>query len=207
MKIFKRMSFLVFLALSVVMTSCGSDDDGNPNDPTDPSGSQIENAGNPHTYEFTFTGGELDGETRSGAIADNFIITELLLANYSAYTNFNENGLKGIDLHIFNEDMIISGGLFYKNNQTRDFGEGNTIDFSDLRIQMESPNIKYSSKAGTIELTEIDFTNSLGINEVYAGLAAYKITFNGTFINFQNANEVNIKGTVKVNFPANVEQY
>lgn len=194
----------MLLIAMLCIAGCKSDDDTGPEEP---SGNQIENAGNPHTYEFTFTGGELDGETRSGAIVDNFIITELLLVNYSAYTNFNEDGLKGIDLHIFNDEMIISGGFFYKNNQTRGFGEGNTIDFSDLRIQMEAPNVKYSSKAGTIELTEIDFTNSLGINEVYAGLAAYTITFNGTFVNFLNGNEVNIKGTVKVNFPANVEQY
>ncbi|SEA35185.1 hypothetical protein [Psychroflexus halocasei] len=58
-----------------------------------------------------------------------------------------------------------------------------------------------------LEFAEIDFTNSLGINTAYKGLAAYEIIFNGTFVNALNGIEVQIEGTLKVNFPENVEQY
>ena len=114
---------------------------------------------------------------------------------------------KDIDLHIFNNNIVIEGGFFYKNGATKNFGDNNTSDFSDLRIHLDPPNVKYMSKTGTIALSEVDFTNSVGKNEAYAGLAAYKIIFNGSFVNFTDGEEVNIKGTVKVNFPTDVEQY
>lgn len=201
----KHLNKIISLALIVFfigMTSCSSDDDS----VSDDMGSdQTAHAGEPHSYNFTITGGPLEGNY-SGEIENDLVITELMLANYSAYMEINPNGRKDISLHIFDEDLIISGAFFYKNGNTENFGEEQTVDFSNMSFQFEPSAIRYNSIAGTVELSEVDFTNSVGINQTYNGLAAYKVTFDGTFMDIMEGDEVHISGTVKVNFPDNVNE-
>ncbi|MGO3260393.1 MAG: hypothetical protein ACTIK4_03510 [Mesonia sp.] len=187
----------LFLILGFAFTSCGSDDDANP---SNSGGSQLEFAGNPHTYDFTITGGAIAGNY-TGEIENDIVVTELLLANYSAFMQFGNE--KDISLHIFKEDLIIGGSFNYKNGGVGSLDNNS----SNLSFQFEPSAIRYNSMAGNVELLEIDFTNSLGINTAYNGLAAYEIVFNGTFVNALDGDEVQIEGSVKINFPENVEQY
>lgn len=202
MKTFNKITALLLIIFFIAMTSCSSDDDSSSNDM---GGDQSMYAGQPHTYDFTITGGPIAGNY-SGEIENDMIITELLLSNYSAYMDYSGNGQKNISLHIFKEDLIIGGAFFYKNGNTPDFGENYSSDVSSMNFQFEPSGIRYNSVAGTVELSEVDFTNSVGINEAYTGLAAYKVTFDGTFIGMLEGDEVHISGTVKVNFPEDVDQ-
>lgn len=198
MKNFKTIPYL-FLLLSLTI-SCSSDDDTNP---TNSGGSQFEFAGDPHTYSFTITGGEIAGDY-TGEIENDLTVTELLLANYSAYMQFGNE--RSISLNIFKEDLIVGGSFNYINGAVGSLNS-NDNNASSLSFQFEPSAIRYNSASGSVQLSEIDFTNSLGINTAYTGLAAYEISFNGIFINAINGNEVQIEGSIKVNFPENVEQY
>lgn len=196
MKNFKTIPYL-FLLLTL---SCSSDDEPNP---PNSEGNQLEFAGDPHTYDFTITGGEIEGNY-SGEIENDLTVTELLLANYSAY--MQSGNKKNISLNIFKEDLVIGGSFSYVNGSVGSLNN-NDNNASSLSFQFEPSAIRYNSISGSVQLSEVDFTNSLGINSAYEGLAAYQIIFNGTFVNAINGNEVQIEGTVKVNFPENVEQY
>ncbi|SEA35076.1 hypothetical protein [Psychroflexus halocasei] len=197
MKYFKKTSYLILLIALSFLVGCTSDDDSNPSNPR---GSQLEFAGDPHTYNFTITGGEIAGDY-IGEIENDLTVTELLLANYSAYMQFGNE--KDISLNIFKENLIIGGSFNYAN------GTIGSLDnnASNLSFQFEPSAIRYNSVSGSMQLSEVDFTDSLGINTAYTGLAAYEISFNGTFINALNGSEVQIEGPIKVNFPENVEQY
>lgn len=202
----KTIKFLFLFTALIVMTGCSSDDSPTPNDPDDPDitlSDQLPNAGNPHTYEFTFTGGHLGGETISGEIANEMIITDLLLNNFSAYTE-HEVGRKVINFHILKEFISIGGEFYYQNGGINGFGDISEPDISSLSIQLSTPNVRYDSQSGTVSITELDFTDSVGINTYYAGLTACKITFNGTFMNFTDGDIADISGTIKLNFPENV---
>jgi len=163
MKFTKTIPYLILLLIVSFATGCGSDDDANP---SNSGGSQLEFAGEPHTYDFTITGGSIAGNY-TGEIENDIIVSELLLANYSAYIQFGNE--KNISLHIFKEDLIIGGSFNYINGGVGSLDNNS----SSLSFQFEPSAIRYNSIAGNVELLEIDFTNSLGINTAYNGLAAY----------------------------------
>ncbi|MBF8148592.1 hypothetical protein ITJ86_01710 [Winogradskyella sp. F6397] len=200
----KNLKFLFLFTTLIVMTGCSSDDSSSNSD-DDALTNLIPNAGNPHTYEFTVTGGQLDGETISGEIANEMVVTELILANYAAYTEFDP-GKKVIAFHILNEIISIGGDFYYQNGGVNGFGSVSEDDASNLSIQLDTPNVRFDSQTGTVSISELDFTDSVGENIYYAGLTACKFTFNGSFINFVNGEEVEISGTIKLNFPEDVSE-
>lgn len=110
MKNFKTIPYL-FLLLSLTI-SCSSDDDTNP---TNSGGSQFEFAGDPHTYNFTITGGEIAGDY-IGEIENDLTVTELLLANYSAYMQFGNE--RSISLNIFKEALLLVAVLTILTGQS-----------------------------------------------------------------------------------------
>ncbi|MGO2359398.1 hypothetical protein [Mesonia sp.] len=214
-KITKTLSLLLLSFSLVVLYSCSSDDDNNPNNTESPgSGAQ-------HTYELTITGGELDGQVLSGVIdnkadddasADDFIAT-------TGFTNSDEGpNLRLINLFMEDDQVGITGWVMY-NEETgisKDFGSGevDALSVSSLTISV-TPSSEfgeflggaYISNEGTVTLTNVKLLSFLST----AGTAAFQMNIEGTFIrplangSVDEMEEAHISGEIVFNVPVEME--
>ncbi|MDQ7917793.1 hypothetical protein RBU60_09415 [Mesonia sp. MT50] len=136
-KITKTLSLLLLSFSLVVLYSCSSDDDSNPNNSENPG------SGAPHTYELTITGGELDGQVLSGVIdnkADDDASADDFIAS-TGFTNSDEGpNLRLINLFMEDDQVGITGWVMY-NEETgisKDFGSGevDALSVSSLTISV-----------------------------------------------------------------------
>lgn len=190
--------FLLIALLSLTM-GCTKNNDTNPDDPD-----KKEIFGEPHSYQFTFTGGHYDGQTFSGEFENP---EDHLGGNSVVYV---ERSGDFIDISFFLENEEVSwGGDFLYHPSTKVTEEltlnpiysnnSSGADSSNFGITFKKEDVgafrNYLSLSGTMALAKVKLNN----NKVDGGLVSCEASFNGTFISTGQDDTVSVSGKIILN--------
>ncbi len=184
MKIKYAVLFVGFMVISLV--SCNKDDDngtsGNPNPPA---------ATGVHAYNFTVTGGQLNGETFSGSIAN-----ELLVAASFSYENSQNITVSYGEDETQGTTFALSINLLNNIIQPMDIQSEGSHSLITLHLPDENGNNSYLSTSGTISMSNLVVGTGFGVS-----YASFDAVFDGTFKNFSTEESVGISGTFSIKQP------
>lgn len=194
-----RSQTLLFICFTLLI-GCG--DNHKSKDPVKDSSASMENhfepVGKDHSYDITINPGSgnerhLKGEIKNSQKKDDTI------NNLSAYSP-TENG-KGIVLRIGNDDILIDGLFFHKNDgitiDLHDRSEDESEEKSNLKISIAPPsNDVQNSLSGSVKLSNL----SSALESDAGGVIGYTLAFDGQFEDYDHKVS-QIKGTVLVRIP------